>query len=60
MRIIANGDRLCEVEGVSIAPQGNFCQERQKLPKTPFETNGFKTSFARLYLSYIGSAYIAN
>ena len=27
---------------MSIAPQGNFCQERQKSPKTPFETHGFK------------------
>ena len=45
---------------MSIAPQGNFCQERQKSPKAPFETNGFKTSFARLYLFNVGSAYIAN
>ena len=45
---------------MSIAPQGNFCQERQKSPKTPFETHGFKTSFTRLNPSNVGSAYIAN
>ena len=30
-----------------LSPTGNFCQERQKSPKTPFETHGFKTSFPR-------------
>ena len=35
------------IDGLSIAPQGNFCQERQKLPKTPVETHGFHPSFPR-------------
>ena len=29
------------------APQGNFCHERQKSPKTPVETHGFHPSFPR-------------
>ena len=28
----------CFDDGVFIASQGNFCQERKKSPKTPFET----------------------
>ncbi len=35
------------IDGLSIAPQGNFCQERQKSPKTPVETHGFHPSFPR-------------
>ena len=42
-------DAPCCIEGVSIAPQGNFCQERQKSPKTPFETHGFKQLRATRY-----------
>jgi hypothetical protein len=45
---------LVQVKGLSPtgekAPQGNFCHERQKSPKTPVETNGFNTSFARAEL----------
>ncbi len=37
----------CFVGGVSIAPQGNFCQERQKSPKTPFETKVSKSYVLR-------------
>ena len=40
-------DDPCCIEGVSIAPQGNFCQERQKLPKTPFETKVSKSYVLR-------------
>ena len=53
-------DAPCCIESVSIAPQGNFCQERQKSPKTPFETHGFKTSFTRLNHSNDVIPYIAN
>ena len=30
-----------------LSPTGNFCQERQKSPKTPMETHGFHPSFPR-------------
>ena len=59
---------MCEVSPVEDffalrrgkAPQGNFCHERQKSPKTPVETNGFNTSFARLWRCDIDNFSHAN
>ena len=62
----------CEADGVSIAPQGNFCQERSYVLRTRMHSTSQKSiacgsyfwgvmdSFVRLNLSKNTAFYIAN